>query len=449
MVEHALTGGHRAAGVLLHPAALGPGALGAPAHEFVDWLAAAGFRVWQMLPLGPVGSDGSPYWVRSDCAGNAALLPAASPANDHGLERFRTDNSDWLSDYALYEALATRHGLSWADWPPELRDRDTDRLTNARVLLAPEIRAVELQQLAFEQAWRSLRAHAHRHGIRLIGDLPMYVAPDAVDVWVHRREFVLDAQGRPALLAGVPPDYFSADGQLWGNPVYDWHYASANGFAHFRRRIRAALHRCDWLRIDHFRALAAHWVVAPGSGNARTGHWRDTPGADFLAAVRTDFPQLPFIAEDLGEITPDVHALRDQFALPGMHVMQFAFDGDPANLHLPGNFRANSVAYLGTHDNDTTPGWVLGLDSETLRRACARLGVAPGQLATAMRRELLKSRAALAVLTVPDLLDLGSEARYNTPGKPDGNWSWQLPKEALTGALARHLHGELAAAGRV
>ena len=449
MVEHSLTGGHRAAGVLLHPAALGPGALAAPAHEFVDWLAAAGFRVWQMLPLGPVGSDGSPYWVRSDCAGNAALLPAASPASDPGLERFRTDNSDWLPDYALYEALAARHGLNWADWPPELRDRDTDRLTYARVLLAPEIRAVELQQLAFEQAWRSLRAHAHRRGIRLIGDLPMYVAPDAVDVWVHRREFVLDAQGRPALLAGVPPDYFTADGQLWGNPVYDWHYASANGFAHFRRRIRAALHRCDWLRIDHFRALAAHWVVPPGSGNARGGHWRATPGADLLAAVRTDFPQLPFIAEDLGEITPDVHALREQFALPGMHVMQFAFDGDPDNLHLPGNFRVNSVAYLGTHDNDTTSGWVLGLDSETLRRACAQFAVAPGQLASAMRHELLGSRAALAVLTVPDLLGLGSEARYNTPGRPEGNWSWQLPDEALTGSLARQLHGELKAAGRV
>ena len=449
MRERTLTGGQRAAGVLLHPAALGAGALGAPAHQFVDWLAAAGFRVWQMLPLGPVGSDGSPYWVRSDFAGNAALLPAANPEDGRALERFRSENSDWLPDYALYEALVSRHGPSWSDWPAELRDRATDRLTYAKGLLAAEIRKVELQQLAFEQAWRSLRAHAHRRGVRLIGDLPMYVAPDAVDVWVHRREFKLDSHGRPALLAGVPPDYFSADGQLWGNPVYDWHYASANGFAHFRRRIRAALHRCDWLRIDHFRALAAHWVVPPGSGNARSGHWRATPGADLLAAVRTDFPQLPFIAEDLGEITPDVHALRDQFALPGMHVMQFAFDGDPDNLHLPENFRANSVAYLGTHDNDTTPGWVLGLDSATLRRACALLGVAPGHLATAMSHELLKSRAALAVLTVPDLLGLGSEARYNTPGRPAGNWSWQLPDEALTGALARQLRGELAATGRV
>lgn len=449
MVERTLAGSQRAAGVLLHPAALGPGALGAPAHEFIDWLAAAGFRVWQVLPLGPVGSDGSPYWVRSDFAGNAALLPAVHPAAGHGLERFRSDNSDWLPDYALYEALARHHGPGWVDWPAELRDRATDRLAYERVLLAAEIHAVELQQLAFEQAWRSLRAHAHRRGIRLIGDLPMYVAPDAVDVWVHRREFVLDSCGRPALLAGVPPDYFSADGQLWGNPVYDWHYASANGFAHFRRRIRAALQRCDWLRIDHFRALAAHWVVPPGAANARGGHWRATPGADLLAAVRTDFPQLPFIAEDLGEITPDVHALREQFALPGMHVMQFAFDGDPDNLHLPGNFRANSVAYLGTHDNDTTPGWVLGLDSETLRRACTRFAVAPGQLAVAMRRELLGSRSALAVLTVPDLLGLGSEARYNTPGRPEGNWSWQLPAGALDGALARRLHGELAAAGRV
>jgi 4-alpha-glucanotransferase len=449
MVELSVASTGRSAGLLLHLAALGGGALGRPAHEFVDWLAEAGFRYWQMLPLGPVGTDGSPYWVLSDAAGNTTWLPDSAPVSERSLEFFVADNAAWLTDFSLHQALAARHGPVWTDWPVALRDRHPQAIELATRLLAGELRDIARAQAAFDGHWQALRAYARRRGIGLIGDLPMYVAPGSVETWVHRQEFKLDADGRPTLLAGVPPDYFSADGQLWGNPVYDWSHAAANGFAHFRRRIRAAMRRFDLLRIDHFRALSAHWVVAPGAGDAREGHWRKTPGADALAALRTEWPEMPFIAEDLGDITHEVLALRDQFALPGMQVLQFAFDGDPHNLHLPENGREHSVAYLGTHDNDTTLGWVLGLDSEMLRRVAARYQLRPGLVPSAMRRELLASRAALAVLTMPDLLALGSEARYNTPGTAAGNWRWQLPQGSTTRSLAAQCRGELVAAGRV
>jgi 4-alpha-glucanotransferase len=439
----------RGAGILLHPAALGPGALGEPAHRFVDWLAAAGIRAWQMLPLGPVGEDGSPYWVRSDFAGNTQLLPPESSASPRGFAAFCRRESAWLTDFALHSAIARREGPSWLDWPTPLRDREPQALADADRELRESIRDIQWMQWRFDVHWRALRRHAARRGIAIIGDLPMYVAPDSVETWAHRREFRLLPDGRPAVVAGVPPDYFSADGQLWGNPVYDWSQAALSGFAHFRHRVRAALRRADLLRIDHFRALAAHWIVPAGARDARAGQWHPTPGHDLLGALRTDCPEMPFIAEDLGDITPDVLALRDHFDLPGMQVLQFAFDGDPANPHAARNFRVASVAYLGTHDNDTTLGWMLGLDSAALRAACAHYAVRPAQLPGAMRSELLRSRARLVVLTVPDLLGLGSEARYNTPGRASGNWSWQLPDRALGPDLARSLRHELVAADRV
>lgn len=439
----------RRAGVLLHLTALGPGAVGEPALRFIDWLADAGFSVWQFLPLGPVGADRSPYWVRSDFAANAELLPAGRvPAI--APRSFVEANADWLPDYALFAALARCHGTDWPAWPPALRDRDERALAAARRDFASQIESEFAAQCAFDLAWRRLRAHAISRDVRLVGDLPMYVAPDSVETWVHRREFLLGEDGRPIAVAGVPPDYFAAEGQLWGNPLYRWDYAASNGFAHFRRRVTAALRRCDLLRVDHFRALSAHWSVPAGALTARQGAWCTTPGGDVLSAVATDWPDLPLLAEDLGDISVDVWELRDRFALPGMQVLQFGFDGDPDNLHHPSKLRVHTAAYLGTHDNDTTLGWVLGLDSETQRRAMAQVGAArPADVPRQLTGMLLDSVAQLAVLSVPDLLGLGSEARFNTPGVASGNWSWQLPTGALDATLAQRLHRQIRAAGRV
>jgi 4-alpha-glucanotransferase len=430
----------RRAGVLLHVSSLGAGALGAPARRFIDWLASAGFSVWQMLPVGPPGADGSPYWVSSDCAGNPAFLdPAALPALETPAHRaYLAAQSDWLPDYALFVALREAHGgASWVDWPEALRRREPDALEHARQLHAARIRAVCAEQFAFEAQWQALRAYAHARGVRLFGDLPIYVAPDSVETWACGAQFCLDAAGRATAVAGVPPDYFAADGQLWGNPLYDWQHMRADDFAHWRRRVRHQLQRFDLTRLDHFRGLASHWAVPAGALTARDGSWQPTPGAELLDAIARDVPDMPFVAEDLGVITPDVEELRRRHRLPGMHVIQFAFDGTGDNSHLPHMHRHGSVVYIGTHDNDTLRGWLGALDSETLRRVGFYLGARPGDLAAAMLRAALASVGCLAVLPMQDLLDLGSEARFNTPGTTRGNWSWQLPLSLLGDELAR------------
>ena len=346
----------RRAGVLLHLSALGPGALGEPAHRFVDWLASAGFSVWQILPVGPTGADGSPYWVSSDCAGNAEFVdPSRLPA-PHGppWQAFLAATADWLDDYALYAVLRAQHGgAPWQQWPAALRDRDSLALRRAHEAHEAAIQAVRRAQFAFHQQWRALRAHAHERGVRLFGDVPIYVAPDSVETWAHRGQFQLDAAGHPTLVAGVPPDYFAEDGQLWGNPLYDWAQMSRDGFAHWRRRMRRQLERFDLVRIDHFRGLESHWAVPAGAATAREGSWLPTPGDALLDALRRDAPDLPVVAEDLGEITAEVDALRRRFGLPGMHVLQFGFDGNPDNPHLPHRHAPDGVVYTGTHDNDT------------------------------------------------------------------------------------------------
>jgi 4-alpha-glucanotransferase len=441
----------RRSGVLLHPTALAAGAadhaggaLGTAARAFIDWLAAAGYSVWQVLPLGPTGVDASPYWARSDHAGNPRLIdwneaPDAAAERDD-CARFCARAAGWLEDYALFEALAGTHGgAPWWEWPAPLRDREVAALAAARAALAPQLEQRRVEQWVFDRQWTALRAYAAARGVLVFGDLPIYVAPDSAATWAARAQFQFDSAGRPVAVAGVPPDYFSEHGQLWGNPLYDWEQGRRDGFAFWRARLARQLERFDLVRIDHFRGLAAHWSVPAGAATAREGRWAPTPGAELLAALRAAMGELPLVAEDLGVITPDVDDLRRAFDLPGMRVLQFGFDGLPGNPHLPHNYTRHTVAYTGTHDNDTTLGWYRTLDQATRARVDAYLGCRPGDMPLALVRAVLASVAELAVVPAADILGLGAEARFNTPGTVGGNWNWRLPHAALTAELAsRH-----------
>jgi 4-alpha-glucanotransferase len=430
----------RRAGVLLHLSSL-DAPLGRGGRAFIDWLAEAGFSVWQILPTGPTGPDGSPYWVRSDFAGNSAFLdpaelPSAQPAE---YEAFLDEAREWLDDYALFEVLSAAHaGEAWWTWPAELRDRTPSALDRVTRDLASDLQRIKREQFAFFVQWRRMREHARSRGVRILGDLPFYVGPDSAETWAHREQFQLDAQGRATAVAGVPPDYFSETGQLWGNPLYAWHTMRHDNFAYWRARVLEQLQRVDLLRIDHFRALAAHWGVPAGAPDARGGEWHLTPGEELLRILMDELGDLPIVAEDLGLITADVVALRKGFGLPGMRVLQFAFSGEGDNPHLPHMHEHDTVVYTGTHDNDTTLGWYRSLDEETRRRVDSMLRVDRGSMPEALIREALGSVGQLAIIPAQDLLGLGSEARLNTPGTVDGNWRWRLPAGALTPHLARH-----------
>ena len=430
----------RRAGVLLHLGSL-EAALGRGGREFIDWLAQAGFSVWQILPAGPAGPDGSPYWMRSDFAGNPAFLdPAEMPdAQPSQYAAFLDESRQWLDDYALFEVLsAAQDGAAWWTWPVGLRDRTPSALLRATHDLAADLHRIKREQFAFCMQWRRLREHAHSRGVRIFGDLPFYVAPHSAETWAHREQFQLQPDGRPAAVAGVPPDYFSQTGQLWGNPLYDWQRMRQDNFAYWRARVLAQLERVDLLRIDHFRALAGHWAVPAGAADARWGAWHLTPGEDLLRLLLDELGDLPIVAEDLGVITDDVIALRKGFGLAGMRVLQFAFSGEGDNPHLPHMHEHDSVVYTGTHDNDTTLGWYRSLDEDTRRRVDSMLRAAPGAMPDALIREALGSVGQLAVLPAQDVLALGPEARLNTPGTVEGNWRWRLPAGALTPELARH-----------
>lgn len=439
----------RRSGVLLHPTSLltpariaaGRGALGVAAREFIDWLAAGGFSVWQVLPLGPVGTDGSPYWSRADGAISPRLIDwreAPSPDAESGdYAAFCAQHADWLEDYALFAALAAEAaGQPWWLWRATLRDRRSDALRRARQRLAPELERTRREQWVAARQWQSVCEYAHSRGVRLFGDLPIYVAPDSATVWSQRRQFQLDEHGLPRAVAGVPPDYFSQDGQLWGNPLYDWQQAQRDRFAFWRARMAQTLAHFDVVRIDHFRGLCAYWSVPRTAKTAREGHWEPAPGAALLAALAEDFPDLPLIAEDLGVITDDVVELRRRFHLPGMRVLQFAFDGQVDNPHLPQDWREDTVAYSGTHDNDTTTGWYRTLDDAQRHHVRTALSASDEQVPERLLQVLLESVAPLAMVPMQDLLGLGSEARFNTPGTVVGNWSWCLADGALQPDLA-------------
>lgn len=482
----------RRAGVLAHLTSLpGPGThghMGAAARRFIAFLAQAGFTVWQLLPVGPRGGGGSPYQSSSVFAGDPTLLDPDALAGlglieidvagaavggelDAGelaerafegferrgdawlgaeFEAFVERERYWLDDYALYCVLRAEHrGAPWTHWPAALRDRESSALAAARSNHGRSLARIRFEQFLFDIQWQALRREAGEAGIRLFGDLPIFVARDSADVWAHKGYFRLDEHGDLAVNTGVPPDYFSADGQLWHMPHYDWPALAADGYRWWEERLRRQLWLFDMVRIDHFRGFAAAWEVPAGDLTARNGQWRPGPGRAMFDAIGDALGELPLVAEDLGYITEDVHMLRDALGLPGMRVLQFAFDGDSANPHLPHEHHHHVVVYTGTHDNDTTLGWWRHCAEDTRWRLAEYLNCAAVPMPDALNRLALASVARLAVLPLQDLLALDSQARMNTPGTATGNWQWRAPADALTEALARELRDCLQIYGRL
>jgi len=438
---------HRA-GLLLHPTSLPAGTL-ADAERWLDFLQAAGFGVWQMLPLGIPLTGLSPYQCASAFAVNPGLFPAA-PVDMQGFADWRRRQAHWLEDFARFMAIKAEQGNApWIDWPAALRDRDAQTLAGFDAAHADKLEAVMVEQYGAAMQWRRIHAHAAAHGIQLFGDMPIFVAHDSADVWAQRGLFLLDDVGYPTVVTGVPPDYFSETGQRWGNPHYNWAAMQADGFAWWRARLAAHFEWFDLVRIDHFRGLVAAWVIPAHEPTAIHGEWVEAPGAALLQAIADEMGELPLVAEDLGIITPEVTALRHQFGLPGMSVLQFAFDHHADNPHKPENVHPDTVYYTGTHDNDTTLGWWRALPGEARQEVMRQLNIDdPDAVPDAMIDTVLESRAALAILPLQDVLRLGSEARMNTPGTGNGNWTWRFAWDALPPNLASSLLEQLQKAHR-
>ncbi len=483
----------RAHGVLLHPSSLPGrddiGTLGAAAVEYLSWLASAGATLWQVLPLTINGNDESPYFSPSAFAGNPWLIdldglvaaglldhtglpdrvtdatvpyqalrarkrPLLSAAADRflglrdhpwrpGFEAYRT-SADWLTPTCHFFALREQHaGAAWWEWPDPIRRRVPEAIERSRRELAETISRWEAVMYFFEVQWQAVRAAAGARGIRILGDLPIYVADDSADVWLHQAQFDLDDAGRMVTQSGVPPDYFSATGQLWKNPLYRWDVMAADGYRWWISRLRRSLELSDVVRIDHFRALSAYWESAADARDALSGRWVDGPGQDFLDAVRAAFPDMPFVAEDLGTLDDDVHLLRTANHLPGMRVVQFGFDGLPDNPHLPTAWTEDCVVYTGTHDNDTIASWWSSLDAST-RDEVARAYQVPadadtGRAVWSFIEAAMSSPAVAVVFPMQDLLVLDSRARMNVPSTTTGNWAWRMPPDALSPELAESL----------
>jgi 4-alpha-glucanotransferase len=480
---------NRASGILLHPTSLpspyGIGDLGPQAYRFVDFLAEAGCKLWQVLPLGPTGYGDSPYQCFSAFAGNPYLIsplrlldegmlhsndlvegtdfPAervdygdfipwklnllerafiqfrASQDKNPGLrqdyENFCADNASWLADYALFMAIKEAHGGgSWDGWPEALRKRDPDALAEARQSLADAIYRYMFYQYAFFRQWFALKGYASQKDIQIIGDIPIFVAYDSADVWANPELFFLDEEGKPTVVAGVPPDYFSPTGQLWGNPLYRWDVHKQSGYAWWLERIRATLQTVDIVRIDHFRGFAGYWEVPAGNETAEHGQWVPGPAVDFFNKVQSELGQLPILAEDLGVITPDVVELRNTFNLPGMKVLQFAFS-EPENPFLPHSFPQNCVVYTGTHDNDTARGWYAVAPEQERDFANRYLHTDGKDFAWDLIRAAWGSVAGFALAPMQDFLNLGTEARMNYPSRLGGNWEWRMEEDALNDEL--------------
>ncbi|MFN3543873.1 MAG: 4-alpha-glucanotransferase [Thiobacillus sp.] len=437
----------RRAGVLLHPTSLPSGTL-ADAERWLDFLHAGGFGVWQMLPLGVPLAGLSPYQCASAFAVHPRLFPPG-PVDLDGFAAWRARQAHWLFDFARFMILREAHDLApWTTWPVPLRDREPRALAAFDAAYADALRAVQVEQYRAAMAWQRIRAQAATRGIRLFGDMPIFVAHDSADVWAHRELFLLDETGQPTVVAGVPPDYFSETGQRWGNPHYNWAAMQADGFLWWRRRLAAHFEWFDLVRIDHFRGLAAAWAIPAAESTAVNGHWVEAPGDALLQAIADDLGALPLVAEDLGIITPDVTALRHRFGLPGMAVLQFAFDHHADNPHKPENVHPDTVYYTGTHDNDTTRGWWDTLSDDARGQVMAQLGVTEREaVPEAMIDTVLASAASLAILPLQDALGLGSAARMNTPGTATGNWTWRFAWRDIPDDLAcrmlkklRHTH---------
>ncbi len=469
----------RASGILLHPTSL-PGAYGAgdfgpAAYQFVDWLASAGQSMWQVLPMTTIGEGYSPYMGSSAFAGNPLLIDLtdlgqrgwlesedlqpdtefaadrvnyalqfafrvprlrlaakhfndrAGPTDRSDLAAFCAEEASWLNDYALFMAIDAQHpGRQWNEWPAELVRRDAVALRKAHSAYAEEVAFSKFCQWLFSRQWSRLKRYANERGVSIVGDVPIYVAFHSVDVWAHQELFELDANRLSSVVAGVPPDYFSPTGQRWGNPLYRWAAHRGDGYRWWIGRMKRALSLADLVRIDHFRGFAAYWEIPASEPTAINGRWVKGPGAELLRAFQSAFPQLPVIAEDLGLITPDVGELRDSFDMPGMRILQFAFGETASHPYLPHNYEVNTVAYTGTHDNDTAVGWWNGASPRERAFAQHYLGTDGNSMQWKLIRALSISVARLVIFPMQDVLGLDGRYRMNVPGTQSGNWEWRF-----------------------
>lgn len=491
----------RASGILLHPTSLpgplGAGDFGADAYRFVDWLVSAGQTYWQMLPLGEIGPGNSPYMSSSAFAGNILLIDLAELAEMGWLsgedlmphpefrpdtvnfdlllpfrlerlrraaKRFFADSanasqgayagfynleSEWLDDYALFMTIKEHQkDGEWSRWPSDLAKRNPQALRRVAESSTEEINFWKFCQWCFSRQWSNLKQYANERGIIIIGDLPIFVAYQSADVWAHQDLFELDENGHPIVVAGVPPDYFSDTGQLWGNPLYRWDAHEKSGFAWWIARLRHALKLCDLVRVDHFRGFAGYWEIPAGSTTAMQGRWVPGPGAKLFEALQSALGELPIIAEDLGVITPDVVELREKFNFPGMRVLQFAFAEDESNYFLPEHYVPNSVAYLGTHDNDTSLGWWNTATQGEKAFAKNYLGSDGQRIHWDMIEAISKSESNLVIIPMQDVLGLSAGHRMNFPGRQEGNWLWRFLWEQVSPELTQELAKISAGTGR-
>lgn len=492
----------RSGGILLHitslPGKYGIGTFGEEAYQFIDFLIAARQKIWQLLPLGHTGYGDSPYQCYSAFAGNPMLidlgllcekgylsskevepgaafkhgeveyqkvyahkmpllakaagqfLAEASLAEQTRFEIFCEQNHYWLNDYATFTALKQKHdGKPWWEWPEDIRMRQPQAVEKITYELNNAIQVLKVMQLFFYTQWIDLKSYANRNRIKIIGDIPLYIAHDSADAWCHYRNFWFDENRNPVMVAGVPPDYFSETGQLWGNPLYDWNYLRENDFSWWIERVKANFVLFDYLRIDHFRGLAAYWAVPYGEDTAIKGEWLPSPGKELLQAIRDQLGELPIIAEDLGVITPDVIELRDKFGFPGMKILQFAFDSDEENDFLPHTYPRNCIVYTGTHDNDTSLGWFVA--SKEKDRQALRDYYHPDErdISWSFIKMAVSSVADLAIVPLQDVLKLGSEARMNIPGTASGNWKWRFKPGDLKDDHALRLKKMMKTFGRL
>lgn len=471
----------RGSGILLHPTSLpgrfGIGDVGPSAMSFVDQLKEAGQKYWQILPVTPTGKGNSPYSSYSAFAGNTLLVSPESLVDDklvstssienidlprgrvdfiaarnlksdllsEAYESFRSGttpelNEDfaafcrehfwWLDDYALFVALKNSHdGEPWFKWSESLRSRQRDAIDQVRSQMSREIQAEQFAQFIFFRQWSAVKEYANEHEVNIIGDVPIFVALDSVDVWCNQSQFKLNEDGTPQVVAGVPPDYFSETGQLWGNPIYDWHKMAADDFGWWTARVALALRICNAVRLDHFIGFVRNWEVPGGDETAENGFWVDVPGELLFATLKRRLGDLPLIAEDLGSMTREVEHLRDSNGFPGMRILQYAFGGDAYNTNLPHNFSQNSISYTGTHDNDTSVGWYNAADKKAKKHAKQYLRSAMKEPHWELIRTSLSSVADVAITPMQDFLGLNSDSRMNTPATESGNWEWRLAED--------------------
>jgi 4-alpha-glucanotransferase len=484
----------RASGILLHPTSLpgrfGIGALGSEAYEFVDFLADTKQQLWQVLPLGPTGHGNSPYLSYSSMAGNPLLISleklcdrsllypdelhelegfpdytvkfepiipikmrllerAASRFKDVATEEDQTAFEQfcetchfWVDEYAFFMALKNAHGgAGWTQWDPAIARRQPEAMAHWREKLASDIFCHKFLQFEFRQQWQALKQYANERQIQIIGDIPIYVAHDSVDVWAYTDNFMIDPETlAPSQMAGVPPDYFSETGQLWGNPTYNWEVLKERNFNWWLQRLKAILDYVDLIRVDHFRGFEAFWAVKEGEPTAMNGEWVEAPGTELFETVLQELGSLPILAEDLGVITPEVEALRDKFEFPGMKILHFAFGSDNYNPYLPFNYIPNCLVYTGTHDNDTTVGWydkIADYDRERLHLYVG--GIDPEGIHWTLIRLALLSVANQAIIPLQDVLGYGSDCRMNIPGQSEGNWGWRYQPHVLTDEVRSRL----------